>query len=679
MQRPLSKHCIPYEYPPLPTREYFRRCLLHPSGSIDDDVVISIEVLPFKPGDPEAQLADYEALSYVWGTKENPLQIYVDIGTLRRTMLVTQNLHSALRHLRQTSNPRAMWIDAICINQGDNDEKGPCVAIMGKIYQNASRVVVWLGPAADNSDVILSNMSWLGSAIEIDEDTYEKRLAPGVPPTSLDLEQPVSLSEVEMISTTALTRREWFRRLWIRQEISFAKPNAIVTCGKSEVPWQILRKALIFHFHPGAQTFLPNRSLCSDLSDSLQTISEFLYRVRASNFSLMRHEYGQSVCSDPRDRIYAVLSIFDLSHRIAPDYNKSYQEVYQDTTLQNFAIENDLGILASCELATKRPPEMPTWVPDWSTPIKAWSHVGGLSSSNIAPHFTVLDQPTRPAGKQHTTTRTLRVSGLALAALKLVGPKQHTTPSHYSSDHIERLHATISALDAEGFARAPSLLEAYARTLFLGMAGDDFYLPIASLASLKPGMNLLARLFSGSLTEDALEDNELTPLLTFYWNLVGRRLAWDTHGNPVLCPEEAQHGDMVCVIVGARQPMLLRPFHGASDCGESDTPPQFEVVGACYRSEVSEGSALLGPLPEGVRQTYVYDRNYVAAYVHIEKRRVYRLDPRLEANAVRLGIDAEEEERKRMELGTTTRIEFDTLKEFVSEKTGNELRWFDLV
>jgi hypothetical protein len=70
--------------------------------------------------------------------------VYLPEGRLS----ITENLHSALRQLRQTENHRILWVDAVCINQSDDVEKGRQVALMGEIYKRASSVLVWLAPAS---------------------------------------------------------------------------------------------------------------------------------------------------------------------------------------------------------------------------------------------------------------------------------------------------------------------------------------------------------------------------------------------------------------------------------------------------------------------------------------------------------------------------------------------------
>ena len=83
----------------------------------------------------------YDALSYVWGKPDLNKSLSIDEHELR----ITYNLHTSLRHLRYPDRVRTLWIDAICINQQDLTEKGPQVALMGRIYRQADTVLCWLG------------------------------------------------------------------------------------------------------------------------------------------------------------------------------------------------------------------------------------------------------------------------------------------------------------------------------------------------------------------------------------------------------------------------------------------------------------------------------------------------------------------------------------------------------
>jgi len=118
--------------------------------AVDQAPIRLLELLPGQMGDQlDCRLRvcslvhapSYEALSYCWGNSSTLLPVTVDENTL----LVTENLRAALRHLRRSAAPRRLWIDAICINQADVEERSAQVAIMAEIYRNAAQTVIWLG------------------------------------------------------------------------------------------------------------------------------------------------------------------------------------------------------------------------------------------------------------------------------------------------------------------------------------------------------------------------------------------------------------------------------------------------------------------------------------------------------------------------------------------------------
>jgi hypothetical protein len=131
----------------------------------------------------------YEALSYVWGEPDNKLSIFIQ--SLRFD--ITKNLHAALLQLRNHTIERVMWVDAICIDQENLEEKAEQVQIMARIYGQANRVIVWLGEAAENSDKALDKISITGcegSLRSTDNEVFEKPVL-------------------------TLLRGQWFRRIWV--------------------------------------------------------------------------------------------------------------------------------------------------------------------------------------------------------------------------------------------------------------------------------------------------------------------------------------------------------------------------------------------------------------------------------------------------------------------------------
>jgi hypothetical protein len=89
---------------------------------------------------------DYEAISYVWGDATLSCSVVCN----SQLVPVTQSLHQALLRLRLPDRTRTVWIDGLCINQTDDTEKSHQVQLMQRIFRDARRVLVWLGP--DDSD-----------------------------------------------------------------------------------------------------------------------------------------------------------------------------------------------------------------------------------------------------------------------------------------------------------------------------------------------------------------------------------------------------------------------------------------------------------------------------------------------------------------------------------------------
>lgn len=163
--------------------------------------------------DVETNRDKYSALSYCWrSTNESVDQI--DIRCNDHIVTVMPNLHSALWHLsQQTDGPRAVWADALCINQSDVEEKTAQVSMMGDIYRSVGSVIVWLGPFGNKVKDLFTALSQ-ASSVHRNLDTLE-----------LDSRW-YSIQE----GFTLLRRCGWFSRAWTFQEICQAR-SAVVRAG----------------------------------------------------------------------------------------------------------------------------------------------------------------------------------------------------------------------------------------------------------------------------------------------------------------------------------------------------------------------------------------------------------------------------------------------------------------
>lgn len=131
-----------FPYTPIDASKGEIRLLSLLPGESDDPIKVNLE---------RACLEDepkYNAVSYVWGTTKHDVPAIVS----DLPFVVTTNLDCALRHLRYKDHEQTLWVDAFCINQEDSLGKGAQVQLMGQVFSEADKVLVWLGPATDAAD-----------------------------------------------------------------------------------------------------------------------------------------------------------------------------------------------------------------------------------------------------------------------------------------------------------------------------------------------------------------------------------------------------------------------------------------------------------------------------------------------------------------------------------------------
>ena len=221
--------------------------LLPGTGSDNICVDLTLEV----SGD--ANTEPYEAVSYVWGSTSEPIEVTVNVidaaddpaagKRVTGRFLITQNLYSALHHLRHPNRGRALWVDALCINQADDDEKSEQVSRMAEVYRRAQRVVVWMGPEGHQCSLTLKTLETMGSHMEVEWGTYVARPKAGHSVHSL-----VSLES--WAAVVNFLYRDWFERMWVQQEISVAH-TAIIMCGHTVARWNEVKMAIFYLLSQG--------------------------------------------------------------------------------------------------------------------------------------------------------------------------------------------------------------------------------------------------------------------------------------------------------------------------------------------------------------------------------------------------------------------------------------------
>jgi hypothetical protein len=336
-----------YQYEPLSSSgKQIRLVILHPLvPSRPEEIRVSIFEAPLE-AERRVLYKEFMALSYVWGdTNDRRDLMVVGLGgdPTPKRLSVTANLAEALPYLPWPDSRRILWIDAICINQEDMDERAEQVKLMAEIYTSSKHVLAWLGPSTHDSNVAMNLLHWISDSIDVDWMSFEihnKELqrTGGAEfiyfKLLLDLNFKLPWDGPESQALESLFNRPLFERLWIRQEITFGAHGAALICGSSSIDWTAFRKAAIFlnkkvkdSSHPRFDHWRARTALVSDTCLHGQTWLGKLLR-----------QMQRTACTDPRDRVYGIMGILPpeslgLAEKIRPDYRKPVVLVYQEFLL----------------------------------------------------------------------------------------------------------------------------------------------------------------------------------------------------------------------------------------------------------------------------------------------------------------------------------------------------------
>ena len=282
---------------------------------------------------------DYEAVSYTWGSEGSEQTVYVN----EKPCDIRYNLYRFLFRLRQQSpRRRTLWVDAISISQIDLDEKRQQVAVIGKIFSSAKRVLIWLGEHADGSEYLfrpglpLATLTSSSLSYKFRPSSEEKR-------------------QIRAVQWGALLDRSYWRRIWVVQEIALAK-CITVHCGDDWQDWdQLTEHDIDFdgkdYYFAGIDVFKEPSSetansgsyrevyLRTDVQD-LYSLHDRMSSHRERRRTLTHKAKGclahtllgwsdpHQECSDRRDLVYALLSLHTKQTSVQPDYQIGMSELF---------------------------------------------------------------------------------------------------------------------------------------------------------------------------------------------------------------------------------------------------------------------------------------------------------------------------------------------------------------
>lgn len=609
----------PHEYVPINASYQIRLIELLPPRKVSAGRN-SIETLNCKIHSVTLREAPiYEALSYTWGKLNRHLPITLihtgEQAVEDQALFATPQLVMALKRMRFPSTPRLLWIDQLCIDQGNEDEKGLQLQLMGEIYRRAQQVVVWLGEDPLVHDAYIGQTSFKEADVDLLEGMIKAFKEDSCQTRANDLKlagelvdvrrthHMISLEQRRLTAILELLNRPWFRRAWVFQEASFAQ-ELLIQYGPLEVRLEDLKRVFDAVSALESVVGVQNRtSLAKDtggfemirlINDARQRLmgpqsavssgingSEFLSTL----FSVLRRVEA----SDPRDLIFAFLA-FQGNEGItatAESYRQMQEEVWKHAAECIIKASQSLDIFAAVSGDTSRPLQLSSWVPYWSDcfpysrPIA--TPASRFAASRGQPHTW---RETEDRNKLHVRGKIVdHIDAFMLGGYGKFASFKHSTHQFLGWDllclHTRRYLETKRDALGDGLAVKIDLLERdLMRTVLAdGTMGEEQplrcvyeMLDANKTAEKAWGLRNAGKEKLKEEEEEMLQDYEKLEVLSLVAEL---KQVFMTDGIQLgLAPLAAKIGDHIAIIHGSNVPCVLREVNGRFG--------EYRVISQCY-------------------------------------------------------------------------------------------------
>jgi hypothetical protein len=543
---------------------------------------------------------------------------------------------------------RLVWIDAICINQEDLEERSSQVQLMRDLYQRSARVLVWLGNLPTANDITRILVSKKIAIAGLDSSSGEWGIRP-----------------VDFTAIINLLQNPYWSRTWIIQEIAVAK-SVIIMYGPSSrthrMTWDQFQTVFIKSFATMIKQLFSIQNVSRLASDQFNAImfyttpvlniSRFqLWSSKAAALPYLREviwQMGYSQATDPRDTVFGILGLIADSEDplLRPDYTKPVKDVYHDALVHLLAGEDPLLFLHYAGLKEDRMPDLPSWIPDFAL---------GRSHCHQELRSPLIHSPYRASGS-HSLPRaqvhedTLYLQGIRVATISKVTSAYHRTPNmpdggRFDAWHDEALHLAMDSVEdsISSYGNGQTRIEAFWRTLIGDCVSDPTtpqwttvrdspIYPAPEMVGPRYGytdLNQALKLGEGDEQNrdgSCIQELGVDPMTSSLENKTsagsepgvdisdqdvrrravdiagGRRLARTADRRIAAVPDAARYGDEIWVILGSETPHCLRRLPHLENVDSMDDSKIFQLVGECYVHGIMNGEMMeLGLEVEQIR------------------------------------------------------------------------------
>ncbi|KAK8040858.1 heterokaryon incompatibility protein-domain-containing protein [Apiospora phragmitis] len=516
------------------------------------------------------QLHPYTAISYAWGgggtgLKES-IRLYHEESQC--DLPVASSLYGALAALHDKQKSIWVWVDALCIDQQNRDERSQQVRLMTSIYSLASSVATWLGPEADGSN----------DAVRFLQDMADKADSP----REVSMLIRSGHKSGSLAAVVSLFARNYWQRFWIMQEVLNAPDDPIVYCGSTKVSWKVYRKA--------SDVFLAHRAEINEVTErKMDEWSRVPYQFSTSQATNLTNPSAMRLCfmffafideSSPRIRETSSMASWafspeSISQEFQPNYDKSVKFVYSDIvdTLINMTGRLDVICDAIHFPLYTGAHSLPSFVPDWS-------HI--LQTSAMGHRFRFSASKKRRADTRFTDPHLnkLQFKGIYLEMVERQGVAvgTHCRSSDWLMAFLHWRALVLQYVERIAPDVAVSIQDEFAETLCLGQTPGSWtsrprqwlevcYHVLATLLRARlPHLALDAELRRHAEDDDVAMRVDLGPgesprqfLQTHFGNrMMGRCFFLTRRGRLGMGTGYMAPGDIIVVPPGCSTPVLLR-------------------------------------------------------------------------------------------------------------------------
>ncbi|CAG9982352.1 unnamed protein product [Clonostachys byssicola] len=562
----------------------------------------------------QTQIPNFVALSYAWGDVEKTVDVQVSGHPVR----ITRNLYDIIQCLSLDECPDFFWIDAVCINQDDIDERSAQVLLMREVYSLAMSVRVFLSL---ESEPLNFGMTFLEQVALNPEKHFSPELS-----LCITVEGLTVASEELRESFIAFFAAPWWTRIWPVQEYVLAK-EVVFQCGQRRLEGSTIQaafKSLVHHertccwaarraIDGNARGYL---DIPSKIHDSL-TIFHATLRLDSLYNMLNPEEYSiynlldamalfrTRDCSDPRDRIFGMLGLKfkdeTLRKNIEVDYKIPEAQLYESTALKMIENSESLNVLSHVlrgSFIKQRMHTLPSWVPDWTAEMDATSHLMYGERMKFIDQFQASG-PTKPSWRAITPGK-IRTQAMIISKISEIAPGYPRDESSLPGRMVLEEWRRLACLPKNGI---ESSLHG---DVELSQRDKEFRIFLCGYLTLNSWSNdELERAYGIWASWFTHDEPASLPLETRndargFDNLVrftssGRRFFVAKNGFIGFGPEPMEAGDTLVVIPGGRVPYVLRNVSHGTDGQE---PMMFTFVGDASVQNIMFGEVMTSEAPD---------------------------------------------------------------------------------